>query len=158
MVRTAMKDSHPHIAGHGIRLAETLLQKGDASFVTDIKALRSDPDPTVVLQALCTSKLLNWPNWKPEAQATLVASTSFGVREIGSQLLAGSAQDLRRLHQGTAQATRTRPGKLPFSLLRLPRLRRQPACRSPGVRARRWPRRWQDPGPSFRAIRWFASS
>jgi mono/diheme cytochrome c family protein/glucose/arabinose dehydrogenase len=87
-VRAALRDSHPQLRAQGIRLAEAFLKNGDPSFVADIKALRADPDPTVVLQAIATSKLLNWPAWKPEAQAALMGSTSAGVREIGSQMLA----------------------------------------------------------------------
>jgi mono/diheme cytochrome c family protein len=87
LVRTAMKDQHPMLRASGIRVAETLLKKGDTSLIADIKALRTDKDPSVVLQALYTSKLFNWPNWKLEAQGTLMGSLSVGVKEIGAQLL-----------------------------------------------------------------------
>lgn len=87
IVRTAMRDAHPQLRASGIRVAESLIKKGDASLVADIKALRTDKDPTVVLQTLYTSKLFNWPNWKLDAQSTLMGSTSVGVKEIGAQLL-----------------------------------------------------------------------
>jgi mono/diheme cytochrome c family protein/glucose/arabinose dehydrogenase len=87
IVRTAMKDAHPQLRASGIRVAESLIKKGDTALIADIKALRSDKDPTVVLQTLYTSKLFNWPNWKLEAQGALMVSTSIGVREIGAQLL-----------------------------------------------------------------------
>jgi mono/diheme cytochrome c family protein len=82
-----MKDAHPQLRASGIRVAESLIKKGDTALIADIKALRSDKDPTVVLQTLYTSKLFNWPNWKLEAQGALMVSTSIGVREIGAQLL-----------------------------------------------------------------------
>jgi mono/diheme cytochrome c family protein len=87
IVRTAMRDAHPQLRANGIRVAESLIKKGDASLVADIRALRTDKDPTVVLQTLYTSKLFNWPNWKLDAQSTLMGSTSLGVKEIGAQLL-----------------------------------------------------------------------
>jgi mono/diheme cytochrome c family protein len=87
LVRTAMKDSHPMLRASGIRVAETLLKKGDTSLIADIKALRTDKDPSVVLQTLYTSKLFNWPKWKDEAQTALMGSLSVGVKEIGAQLL-----------------------------------------------------------------------
>ena len=87
LTRAAMKATDPRLRAQGIRLAETLLKQGDATFIPEIKAMRADADPTVVLQAICTSKLLNWPDWKKEAQAVLMTSASAGVRESGSQLL-----------------------------------------------------------------------
>ena len=87
MVRAKLKDEHPQLRANAIRVAETLLKKGDSSLINDIKALKTDKDPTVVLQVMMTSKLLNWPAWKNEAQAALLTATSLGVREIGTQLL-----------------------------------------------------------------------
>ncbi len=87
IVRTAMKDEHPQLRANGIRVAEALLKKNDPSLIPDIKALHTDKDPTVVLQTIFTAKHFNWPNWKLEAQSTLLGSTSLGVREIGAQLL-----------------------------------------------------------------------
>ncbi|WP_395750299.1 discoidin domain-containing protein [Prosthecobacter sp.] len=87
LVRAAMKDEHPQLRASGIRVAETLLKKGDTALIADIKALRADKDATVVLQTLYTSRLFNWPNWKLEAQTALMTSPSIGVREIGAQLL-----------------------------------------------------------------------
>ena len=87
LVRTCMKDEHPQMRASAIRVAESLLKKGDATLVADIKAMTKDKDPTVVLQVLMTSKLLNWPDWKQEAQTAMLMSPSLGVKEIGSQLL-----------------------------------------------------------------------
>lgn len=87
IIRTAMKDPHPMLRASGIRVAETLIRAKDESLIADIKSMRTDKDPTVVLQTLYTSKFLNWPKWKDEAQTALMASTSVGVKEIGAQLL-----------------------------------------------------------------------
>ena len=87
LIRAKLKDEHPQLRANAIRVAESLLKKGDTALIADIKALKTDKDPTVVLQVLLTSRLLNWPAWKNEAQATLLTTTSLGVREIGAQLL-----------------------------------------------------------------------
>ncbi|MDZ4401327.1 discoidin domain-containing protein [Prosthecobacter sp.] len=87
IIRTAMKDEHPQLRANAIRVAESLIKKNDTSLIADVKALKTDKDPTVVLQTLFTARHFNWPNWKLEAQSTLLTSTSVGVREIGAQLL-----------------------------------------------------------------------
>jgi mono/diheme cytochrome c family protein len=87
IIHTAMKDAHPQLRASAIRVAETLLKKGDTALIADVKALRADKDPTVVLQTLYTSRHFNWPNWKLEAQTVLMTSPSVGVKEIGAQLL-----------------------------------------------------------------------
>ena len=87
LVRAKFKDEHPQLRANAIRVAETLIKKGDTSLIADIKAMKADKDPTVVLQVLMSSKLLNWPEWKNEAQSTIAVSLSMGVRDIGAQLL-----------------------------------------------------------------------
>jgi mono/diheme cytochrome c family protein len=87
ILRAAMKDEHAQVRASAIRVAESLLKKGDTALIADIKALKADQDPTVVLQTLYTAKHFNWPKWKDEAQMTLMTSPSLGVKEIGSQLL-----------------------------------------------------------------------
>lgn len=87
ILRAAMKDEHAQVRASGIRVAESLLKKGDTALIADIQALKADQDPTVVLQTLYTAKHLNWPKWKDEAQMTLMTSASLGVKEIGAQLL-----------------------------------------------------------------------
>jgi len=101
IIRTAMKDAHPQLRANAIRVAESLLRRmgvppvtsaagvspADDSLIADIKALRADKDPTVVLQTLYTARHFNWPNWKLDAQMTLMTSPSLGVKEIGAQLL-----------------------------------------------------------------------
>ncbi|HYF37379.1 MAG TPA: hypothetical protein VD994_18910 [Prosthecobacter sp.] len=53
------------IRAGAIRASESLLQaKADPALVTDILALSTDKDPTLALQVIMTSKLLNWPDWK----------------------------------------------------------------------------------------------
>lgn len=102
IIRTAMKDEHPQVRANAIRVAETLLKRvpgvppvasasgilpDPSALIADIKAFKTDKDPTVVLQTLFTARHFNWPNWKLEAQSTLMMSPSLGVKEIGAQLL-----------------------------------------------------------------------
>ncbi len=87
ILRAAMKDEHGQVRASAIRVAESLLKKGDTALIADIQALKADKDPTVVLQTLYTARHLNWPKWKDEAQMTFMTSASVGVKEIGAQLL-----------------------------------------------------------------------
>jgi len=87
LVGETLKDPDPLLRAAGIRLSESLFKSGDASLKPDIEALAKDPDPSVVLQAIMTSRLLNFPEWKPAATLLILSSTSQGVREIGQQLL-----------------------------------------------------------------------
>ena len=87
MVKAKLKDENAQVRATAIRAAETLLKKGNTDLIAAIKELKADKDPTVVLQTMMTAKLLNWPDWKKEASATLTTSPSLGVHEIGSQLL-----------------------------------------------------------------------
>ena len=88
IVRQRLHDEHPMLRAGAIRAAETLLKKkNDESLIADISALTHDADPTVVLQVVMTSKLLNWPDWKKNAQNIIFTSPSAGVKEIGSQFL-----------------------------------------------------------------------
>lgn len=103
-----LKDEDAQVRAAAIRVAETLLKQGNEALIAQIKSLRQDSSPTVVLQSLMTGKLLNWPDWKKDSQTTLFLSPSLGVKEIGAQLLveapklAGnfSQQDKKRLEKG----------------------------------------------------------
>jgi mono/diheme cytochrome c family protein len=87
LVRQKLHDDHPMVRAGAIRAAETLLKKGNDGLISEVQGLAHDPDPTVVLQVVMTSKLLNWPDWKKNAQSTIFISPSQGVKDIGSQLL-----------------------------------------------------------------------
>ena len=90
-----LHDDHPMLRAGAIRAAESLLRKGNEALVSEIFKMTGDSDPTVVLQVMMTSKLLNWPEWKKNAQETITKSTSSGVKDIGNQLL----QDLPEGHR-----------------------------------------------------------
>ena len=88
LVRQKLHDDHPMVRAGAIRAAETLLKKaGNEGLIGEIQNLAHDADPTVALQVVMTSKQLNWPDWKKNAQAVIFTSPSQGVKDIGSQLL-----------------------------------------------------------------------
>jgi mono/diheme cytochrome c family protein len=87
LLHAKMLDENAQVRASAIRAAETLIKKGNTALIAEIKALKADKDPTVMLQVMLTAKLLNFPDWKKEATAILSTSSSQGVREIGSQLL-----------------------------------------------------------------------
>lgn len=87
MIHSKLHDENPMVRASAIRAAETLLKKGNTELVAEIKTLSHDTDPSVVMQVIMTSKLLNWPDWKKEAQSLIFTSPSAGVHEIGGQLL-----------------------------------------------------------------------
>ena len=88
LARQGMKDADPQIRVQSIRAAETLLKAGDQSFIADIQAASADENVHVKLQSVLTSKLHKFPNWKENATQIIMHSTSNGLKEIGSALLA----------------------------------------------------------------------
>jgi mono/diheme cytochrome c family protein/glucose/arabinose dehydrogenase len=87
LVREKLRDAHPMVRAGAIRVAETLLMKGQTDLIGDVQNLARDPDPRVVLQTIMTGKRIHWPEWKQSAQAIVLNSSSPGVKEIGAQLL-----------------------------------------------------------------------
>jgi glucose/arabinose dehydrogenase/mono/diheme cytochrome c family protein len=86
LIRSALKDTDPHVRCAAIRVSESLYKKGDYSLVRDVTALTNDADPNVVLQVLMTANLLKWPEAEKLIQTTIAANTGSGVSRIGSLL------------------------------------------------------------------------
>jgi hypothetical protein len=70
-----------------IRASETLYKAGDKSFATDYRAATKDPEVDVALQAMLTLTILKVSDAASTIQATMSASKSRGVQEIGKFLL-----------------------------------------------------------------------
>jgi mono/diheme cytochrome c family protein/glucose/arabinose dehydrogenase len=87
LVREKLKDPEPQVRIAAMRTSESLIQKGDASLIADLKGMVKDKDPNVVLQTLLTGKLLNWPDMRTFIASTLAASSADGVKEIGAHIL-----------------------------------------------------------------------
>lgn len=88
LARKGMKDADPQIRVQSIRAAETLLKAGDKTFIADMQAASADENVHVKLQSVLTSKLHKFPQWKENATQVIMHSTSKGLKEIGSALLA----------------------------------------------------------------------
>ncbi len=116
-IRVFCKDPDARLRTQGIRVAETLLKKGDASLRPDVQGLVKDPDPNVALQVLMTGKYLSsvdpklWPDYSKFAQVAMLTSPSAGVKQLGTLLLTGadkvggqefSAADIAVLEKGQA--------------------------------------------------------
>jgi mono/diheme cytochrome c family protein len=87
VIKAAASDKDPKVRRAAIRVSESLYKAGDKSVETIIAGLAKDSDPNVVVQSIMTAKLLNLKDWKKEAEATVAASTSKGVQELGKQLM-----------------------------------------------------------------------
>jgi mono/diheme cytochrome c family protein/glucose/arabinose dehydrogenase len=87
LVREKLKDADAHVRIAAIRAGEPLMKKGDEPLAADVRALAKDADPNVVIQVLCTAKLLKWPDYNKFAQLTVLATQASGVRAIGALLL-----------------------------------------------------------------------
>ncbi len=88
LVRAALNDPDPLVRENTIRVAESLLKAGDVSLIPALLAMGKDADPKVVIQAIGTAKRMNFPEWNAWAETTIAASTSEGVRQIGTRLTA----------------------------------------------------------------------
>ena len=91
LVRVKLKDEHPQLRIGAIRVAETLIKQGDTSLNADIRAMASDKDPNVVIQAMMTANLLKWPDAKAFIEQTMAAHLARGVKEIGTAMVAPRA-------------------------------------------------------------------
>ena len=86
IVREKLKDEHPQMRAAAIRVSESLFKKNDASLQPDVLAMAKDKDAPVVIQAMLTAKLLNWPDWKRLADELAATSPSGGVKELAGML------------------------------------------------------------------------
>lgn len=122
-VREQMKDGNPRMRVQAIRASETLHKAGDKSFAADYGAATKDADADVALQALLTLNILKVSDAASTIQATMSASKSPGVQEIGKLLLTPAPvyRDSRPhvLGGGTA-GHRSRRGHLLAALFHLP--------------------------------------
>jgi mono/diheme cytochrome c family protein/glucose/arabinose dehydrogenase len=87
LARQQMKDPSPKMRIQAVRASESLYKSGDRSFDADYRALASDPDTDVVLQALLTLNLFKAANLPDVIRRAMAANSARGVQEIGAQLL-----------------------------------------------------------------------
>ena len=85
--RAQMKDPNPRMRIQAIRASETLYKAGDRTFDADYRALATDKDTDVAIQALLTLNYLKAPNVAETVRVAQAASPARGVQEIGNQIL-----------------------------------------------------------------------
>ena len=100
MVRQLMQDANPRMRIQAIRASESLYKAGDRSFTADYRALASDKDPDVVIQAMLTLNYFKAPNVAEVVRAAMAANKARGVQEIGTQLLKPPASAFARGGRG----------------------------------------------------------
>ena len=88
LVREGMKDKSPRMRVQAIRASETLYKAGDKSFAADYRALTTDGDENVVIQAMLTANLFKLPEAADAIKTAQSASKSKGVALVGERLLA----------------------------------------------------------------------
>jgi type 1 glutamine amidotransferase/mono/diheme cytochrome c family protein/glucose/arabinose dehydrogenase len=116
LVREKLKDTEPQVRIAAMRAGESLVRAGDTSLVGDLKAMSKDKSPDVVLQTLLTGKVLNWPDYRANAQSIIASSTAEGVQKIGSLILTeGYGIDQHRFNQ--ADLDRLRKGQAIYESL-----------------------------------------
>jgi mono/diheme cytochrome c family protein len=83
LVREGMKDPSPRMRIQAIRASESLYKAGNRSFDADYRALVTDSDTDVVIQAMLTLGALKAPDLGNVVKGAQAASKARGVKEIG---------------------------------------------------------------------------
>jgi glucose/arabinose dehydrogenase/mono/diheme cytochrome c family protein len=89
-LREKLQDTNAEVRVAAIRASERLYQKGDHSIPAIVEPCGKDADPNVILQVLESASFVKWPDWQTFLTATINASSSKGVKDIGSQLGGGA--------------------------------------------------------------------
>jgi mono/diheme cytochrome c family protein len=87
LVRALMKDADAHIRIQAIRVSETLYKAGDRSFAADYRALATDANPDVAIQALLTLNVLRVPDTTAVASSVMAANKARGIQIVGAAIL-----------------------------------------------------------------------
>jgi mono/diheme cytochrome c family protein len=86
LVREMMRDAHPSMRIHGLRVSESLYKAGDRSFAAEYQTLSRDSDTDVAIYALLTMNLLKVPDAAAAAKATLTAGRPKGVTFVADRI------------------------------------------------------------------------
>jgi len=91
LTRELIKDSNPRVRVQAIRASETLYKGGNRSFDADYRALATDANADVAIQALLTLNVLKAPDISDIVKGAQAANKAKGVTEIGNLLIAPPA-------------------------------------------------------------------
>jgi mono/diheme cytochrome c family protein/glucose/arabinose dehydrogenase len=87
ITREAMKDADPQMRIQAIRASETLYKGGDKSFAADYRAIATDRDTDVVIQAMLTLNVLKVPGAADTIAAAMAATRARGVQFVADRIL-----------------------------------------------------------------------
>jgi mono/diheme cytochrome c family protein len=86
LVRMLMRDRDPQVRLQAIRASETLYKAGDRSFAADYKAMTTDAEVDVVMQALLTMNMLRVPDAAATIKAVAAVNKARGVQAVVNTL------------------------------------------------------------------------
>ncbi len=109
LLRQLLHDPSPQMRVQAIRASESLHKTGDRSLAGDVRALTTDSDTAVVIQAMLTLKLWQATDLQAVVTAAQAARPTRGVKAIGDQILkpaqppggGGGFRTLTAAQQGT---------------------------------------------------------
>ena len=117
LIRDKLKDEHAQIRIAAIRVSETLIKNGDRTLHSEVQKMRRDPNPDVVIQAMMTAKLLDFPDTNRNIQGLIATHPSIGVRKIGKQLLQPSSSYLTDKRFTSAEKSILKSGEVGYQSL-----------------------------------------
>ena len=86
-LREQMKDADPQIRVQAIRVSETLYKGGDRSFAADYKAMMTDRDADVAIQAILTTNTLKVADGKAAISLAMGSNKAKGVQFVADRIL-----------------------------------------------------------------------
>jgi mono/diheme cytochrome c family protein len=105
LVREVMKDPVPEMRMQAIRASETLYKAGDKSFAADYRALATDQDVDVVIQAMLTLNVLRVADAAATVKSTMAAMSARGVQFVADRILNPAANAGRGATRGAPPLT-----------------------------------------------------
>jgi mono/diheme cytochrome c family protein len=84
LAREVLKDANPRMRVQAIRASESLYKAGNKTFDADYRALATDADPDVAIQAMLTLNRFKAPDIANVVASAQAANHAAGVAEIGT--------------------------------------------------------------------------
>ena len=90
LVREVLHDADPRMRIQGLRVSETLYKAGDRSFEADYRALATDTDVDVVIQAMLTMQVLKVAEAPAAVKMAMQSHAARGVQFVGERILSAA--------------------------------------------------------------------
>jgi mono/diheme cytochrome c family protein/glucose/arabinose dehydrogenase len=91
LTREVLRDTDPRMRIQAIRASETLYKAGDRSFDNDYRALSTDKEPDVVIQAMLTMNVLKVPDTSSLMKALMGDDKVRGVQFVAERIVTSTA-------------------------------------------------------------------